>query len=131
MGVKLKSLIVSEMKEINDIKGSKIAVDGMNVLFQILYNPIQMQKKLPDTFYLDSTRRVITHLYGWLQKIKHFFKNQILPIVVFDGKPDPYKRLTTKNYAHDFLAVEKMYKNCLENGKSWRNDMLLVDLTCL
>lgn len=117
MGVKIKSLIVSEMKEIDDIKGSRIAVDGMNVLFQILYNPIQMQKKLPDTFYLDSSRRVITHLYGWMQKIKHFYKYQILPIVIFDGKPDPYKRLSTKDYARDFLAVEKMYRDCIEKGE--------------
>ncbi|WP_371803047.1 hypothetical protein [Candidatus Lokiarchaeum ossiferum] len=117
MGVKLKSLIISERKEIDDIKGSKIAVDGMNVLFQILYNPIQMQKKLPDTFYLDSTRRVITHLYGWMQKIKYFYKHQILPIVVFDGKPDPFKRLSTKDYARDFLAVEKMYKDCIDKGE--------------
>ncbi len=105
------------MVDINELNGSTIAVDGMNILFQILYNPYQMQKKLPDTFYLDSTRRVITHLYGWLQKVKHFYKHKILPIVVFDGKPDPYKRLVTKDYARDFLAVEKMYKECIENGE--------------
>jgi flap endonuclease-1 len=113
MGVKLKSLIESDSIPLQNIQESMIAVDGMNMLFQILYNPIQRRKKLANVFYLDSTQRVITHLYGWIQKINHFFKNKILPVVVFDGKPNTFKRMVTKDYAHDFLVVEKMYQECI------------------
>ena len=116
MGVKLKKLIESSFIPLTEIKGTKVAVDGMNMLFQILYNPYQMAQKLPDIFYMDSTQRVITHLYGWLQKVNQFYKANIFPVIVFDGKPDPYKRLTTKDYARDYLAVKKKYENALENG---------------
>ena len=116
MGVKLKKLIKSTSVPITEIKGCKVAVDGMNMLFQILYNPYQMAQKLPDIFYMDSTQRVITHLYGWLQKVNQFYKANIFPVVIFDGKPDPYKRLTTKDYARDYLAVKKKYQRAIENG---------------
>ncbi|QEE16316.1 hypothetical protein DSAG12_02146 [Promethearchaeum syntrophicum] len=120
MGVKLKKLIESSFIPLTEIKGTKVAVDGMNMLFQILYNPYQMAQKLPDIFYMDSTQRVITHLYGWLQKITQFYKANIFPVIVFDGKPDPYKRLTTKDYARDYLAVKKKYENAIEKGDSQR-----------
>jgi len=116
MGVNLKKLIESTSVPITEIKGCKVAVDGMNMLFQILYNPYQMAQKLPEIFYMDSTQRVITHLYGWLQKVNQFYKANIFPVVVFDGKPDPYKRLTTKDYARDYLAVKKKYERAIEIG---------------
>ena len=116
MGVKLKKLVESSFIPLSEIKGCKVAIDGMNMLFQILYNPYQMAQKLPDIFYMDSTQRVITHLYGWLQKVNQFYKANIFPVVIFDGKPDPYKRLTTKDYARDYLAVKKKYKRAIENG---------------
>jgi flap endonuclease-1 len=116
MGVKLKKLIESTFIPLTEIKGCKVAVDGMNMLFQILYNPYQMAQKLPDIFYMDSTRRVITHLYGWLQKVNQFYKANVFPVIVFDGKPDPYKRLTTKDYARDYLAVKKKYERAINDG---------------
>jgi 5'-3' exonuclease len=76
MGVKLKALITSTTLPLVDLKGKTVAIDGMNMLFQILHNPYQMQKKLPDTFYLDRTLRVISHLYGWLQKVIGFYKKK-------------------------------------------------------
>lgn len=42
MGVKLKKLIESTSIPLTEINGCKVAVDGMNMLFQILYNPYQM-----------------------------------------------------------------------------------------
>ncbi len=116
MGVRIKSLIISKKINLDDLKGKSVAIDGMNMLFQILYNPIQKQKKLTDYFYMDSTQRVITHIYGWLQKISNLFRYKIMPIVVFDGKPDNYKRLSSKNIANDYLAAETMYKSCLKKG---------------
>ena len=68
MGVKLKKIIESSFIPLTEIKGTKVAVDGMNMLFQILYNPYQMAQKLIDIFYMDSTQRVITDLYGGFKK---------------------------------------------------------------
>ncbi|MHA1585276.1 MAG: hypothetical protein ACTSWL_08475, partial [Promethearchaeota archaeon] len=117
MGVKLNSLIETEKLPFSILKGKRVAIDGMNMLFQILYNPIQAKnKQLPYGFYLDSTQRVITHLYGWLQKVNHLYRNSIFPVIVFDGKPDVYKRILTKNYARDFLRVQELYKEALKNG---------------
>jgi flap endonuclease-1 len=116
MGVKLKDLITSTQISINDLKGTRVAIDGMNMLFQILYNPAQRQKGLPNTYYYDSTHRVITHLYGWLQKLSHFYSLKILPVVVFDGKPDAFKRLETKNRAHDYNYAKKEYEKAMAEG---------------
>lgn len=116
MGVKLKDLITSKQISINDLKGTTVAIDGMNMLFQILYNPAQRQKGLPNTYYYDSTHRVITHLYGWLQKLSHFYTLKILPVVVFDGKPDAFKRLETKNKAHDYNYSKKEYEKAMAEG---------------
>lgn len=136
MGVKLKTLITSTPLPLTALKGKTVAIDGMNMLFQILYNPYQMQQKLPDTFYLDRTLRVITHLYGWLQKAIGFYKNKILPVIVFDGKPDTTKRLITKNLAHDFLITKQNYETALtmgdrENAKRFALSRSFMFLNCV
>ena len=117
MGVKLKSLITSTTLPLSALKGKTIAVDGTNMLFQILYNPYQMQKKLPDTFYLDRTMRVISHLYGWLQKAIGFYKAKILPVIVFDGVPDISNKKPTGNMARNFLSAKKHYEKALKSGE--------------
>ena len=72
----------------------------MNMFYQIIFNPAQASFN-SQQLYTDRTQQVITHLYGWLQKTHRFFKTRVLPVIVFDGKPDPLNRLITKNYLVD------------------------------
>ena len=116
MGVKLEKIISPLIISLKELEGKKVAIDGMNMLYQILYNPFQMQKKLPDIFYLDRTQRVITHLYGWIQKITHFYQAKIFPIVVFDGKPDERKYPGQMDRARTFITLEKKYHESLKSG---------------
>lgn len=116
MGVKLDVLVSPQIISLKDLQGKKVAIDGMNMLYQILYNPFQMQKKLPDVFYLDRTQRVITHLYGWIQKITHFYQAKIFPVVVFDGKPDQLKYPGKLDRARNFMDLEKKYHESLAAG---------------
>ncbi|TFH29515.1 MAG: hypothetical protein E4G98_03700, partial [Promethearchaeota archaeon] len=104
MGTNFTDIIQTTAKEMNLIQGKTLAIDGMNMLFQILNNPYQRKQQtlLPYGYYLDRTQRVITHLYGWLQKINRFYKGKFLPVVVFDGKPDTFKRADHKDHAHAF-----------------------------
>ena len=113
MGVKLHDLIQTSSITLADLKGTKVAIDGMNMLYQILFNPAQAMFN-PQQFYTDRTQQVITHLYGWLQKIHHFFKARIFPVIVFDGKPDPLKRLLTKDYLVDYIQSKQNYQAALD-----------------
>ena len=47
------------------------------MLFQILNNPAQKDKGIEDKYYVDRTQRVITHLYGWIQKAIQFYAHKI------------------------------------------------------
>jgi flap endonuclease-1 len=97
------------------LKGKRLAIDGSNALFQILNNPGQ-RHQAPTGLYVDRTQRLITHLYGWLARITQYYAHDIFPLVVFDGKPDPLKRVVTKNVTHDFLVTRDQYKRALARG---------------
>lgn len=90
------------------------------MLFQILNNPYQQKQKekLPFGDYLDRTQRVITHLYGWLQKIQHFYKAQCLPVVVFDGKADNFKRLDHKDHTTAYRIAKEKYQKAINSEES-------------
>lgn len=116
MGTKFKTLLHSTPYPLSELAEKRIAIDGMNMLFQILHNPFQKTQDLPYGYYLDRTQRVITHLYGWLQKINHFYKTKFLPIVVFDGKPDTFKRTDYKDHARSFRAATQNYHTAYHQG---------------
>ena len=116
MGFKLDTPYEPEIITVQDLNNSTIAVDGMNMLYQILYNPYQMQQKLPDTFYLDRTQKVITHLYGWIQKITHFYQAKILPVIIFDGISPQMKNKCQFDKARNFLHLEELYKQAMRVG---------------
>lgn len=67
-----------------------------------------------EDFYKDRTCQAISHLYGLLYKITGFYKHEIYPLVVFDGKPDDLKRKITRNEAHDFKILEEWYRKALK-----------------
>ncbi len=118
MGTKFTNILQTTKHDISTLHGKVVAVDGMNMLFQILNNPYQQKQRahLPYGYYLDRTQRVITHLYGWLQKINHFYKAKFLPVVVFDGKPDTFKRMDHKDHARAFRGVEQNYRAAMAKG---------------
>ncbi len=116
MGFDLSPFLNPKKITLLDLQGKSVAIDGMNMLYQILYNPYQMQKKLPNIFYLDRTQQVITHLYGWIQKVTHLYHAKILPIVVFDGKSDEMKQKIHVDTGRNFHHLQKLYRSAMKKG---------------
>ncbi|HMB65488.1 MAG TPA: hypothetical protein VKO42_01315 [Patescibacteria group bacterium] len=120
MGVKLHNLIKSEKRDLSDFRGSRVAVDGMQMLFQLLNNPYYMSRnygKGNKKYRTDASHRVYYHLYGWVQKVIHFLRAQILPIVVFDGPPSPLKNVHYRYRERDFLQAKRKYETAIAREK--------------
>jgi flap endonuclease-1 len=126
MGVKFQKIVPTTTLPLADLKGKTVAIDGMNMLYQILYNPFQMQQKLPDIFYRDRTQRVITHLYGWIQKVTKLYAAKIFPVIVFDGKPDELKHQGQVDRARNFLHLQGLYEKALKQNQT--NNAKLIAL---
>jgi len=114
MGQKLQPLLVTDTIPWRAIRGKRIAIDGSNMLFQLLYNPIQRQRS--ETLYTDKTGRVITHLYGWLQKIAQFQKHQLCPVVVFDGVPNALKRSYSPYRYQNYITLLHEYQEAQQKN---------------
>ena len=120
MGVKLGSLIEETEIDLSELSGKKVAVDGMQMLFQLLYNPFYAKRSSsngkPGNFEVDASRRVYYHLYGWIKKAVHFYKAEILPIVVFDGRPSKYKRLTYRRSKANYKKAQAKSLEAIKTG---------------
>lgn len=113
MGTDLSALATPKILPLSVLKGTTVAIDASNLLFQLIYNPGQ---RLTGEYYTDRTCRAISHLYGLLYKVTGLYKHEIYPLVVFDGKPDDLKRRITRNEAHDFKILEEWYRKALKEN---------------
>lgn len=90
MGVDISDIVLKRPTSLKEHRGSILAVDAYNVLYQFLSNIRQ-----PDgTPLMDSTGRVTSHLSGIFFRTVSFLQNGIRPVFVFDGKPHQLKART-------------------------------------
>ena len=73
----------------NRFKGMTVAVDASLIIHQIA---IAMRTKSKDLYNQEG--KLTNHLYGFFYKIINFLEEEIIPIVVFDGKPPEIKTKT-------------------------------------
>ena len=90
MGVKFSTILEDYGTEITfkNVLGKKVVIDAYNVIYQFLAtirgvdgNPLQ-----------DSHGNKTSHLKGLFNRTIKFIENDIKPIYVFDGKPNPLKQ---------------------------------------
>jgi flap endonuclease-1 len=121
MGVKFKEIIVRSEFDLKYLRGSIIAIDGPNLLMNLL-NFSYPKKGKSSNFYnqsnliIDRTQRVISHLYGLLYRINFLYSKDILPLICFDGKVSPLKRVETKDYLNDISYAREQYKKAINNN---------------
>lgn len=115
MGVKIRDIITSHSISLDELKGSVIAVDGPNIVMQLVSYSYKNQGHFNSHYMLDRTRRVISHLYGLLYRINFYYSKKIFPIFCFDGRVHRLKRKITKNQLHDFLYVKDQYEEAVKN----------------
>jgi flap endonuclease-1 len=121
MGVKFKEIIVRSEFDLKRLRGSIIAIDGPNLLMNLLNFAFQNNKS-NSNFYnqsnliIDRTQRVISHLYGLLYRINFLYSKDLLPLICFDGKVSPLKRVETKDYLNDIRYARKQYQKAIEKN---------------
>ena len=114
MGLKIKDVVIARSIDVKELAGKIIAIDGPNTVMQFLKYKYKNKEYYDSEYIIDRTRRVISHLYGLLYRMKFFYAKKMLPIVCFDGRVHPFKRRITKNQLHDFLYVKKQYETAIE-----------------
>ena len=90
MGVDISDIVARHPTTLKDHRGSIVAIDSYNVIYQFLSNIRQ-----PDgTPLTDSQGRITSHISGLFYRSVTFMENGIRPLYVFDGKPSSLKDQT-------------------------------------
>ena len=88
MGSNLGPLLQPKTIKIDDLKGSTIAIDAFNILYQFITTI-----RGPDGSYLsDSKGQITSHLTGLFSRTINLLQKGIKPIYVYDGEPPALKR---------------------------------------
>lgn len=98
--------------KIDNYKNSIVAIDGNLLLYKVIY---AIRKNGYD---LKNEEIIITHLFGFIQKIKGFIYYNITPIFVFDGIAPEIKQNTLKQRLdfHNHMK-QKYYKAITQDEK--------------
>ncbi|RLF11317.1 MAG: flap endonuclease-1 [Thermoprotei archaeon] len=108
MGVKLASLVVKKVVELEKLRGRSLAVDANNVLHQFL----ALVRKPDGTPLTDPSGKVTSHLVGLaFRSTRLLYDYDIGLVFVFDGEPP---RLKMDEVAKRREAKEKAEKEWLE-----------------
>ncbi|ACX72505.1 flap structure-specific endonuclease [Methanocaldococcus vulcanius M7] len=110
MGVQFGDFIPKRQISLDDLKGKKVAIDGMNALYQFLTSI-----RLKDGSPLKNKKGEITSAYnGIFYKTIHLLENDITPIWVFDGEPPKLKEKTRKMRRHMKEQAEEKMKEAMK-----------------
>ena len=86
MGVKLQNIIIRKNIEYQELAGKIIAVDAPNIIMGLFNFARKNTDGTNVGLILDRTQRPISHLYGLLYRINHYYNKKIFPIFCFDGE---------------------------------------------
>ncbi len=95
MGTDLKDIAARKEIEFSDLKGKKLVVDSMNVIYQFLSSIRQRDGSLLS----DSKGRTTSHLVGLFNRMSRLKKMGIELVFVFDGKKPVLKKEETERRA--------------------------------
>lgn len=126
MGVSLRTLIEGEETSLESFRGSVIAVDAMNMLYQF----VTTIRQHDGTALKDSNGNVTSHLTGLFSRVSRLLRYDIRLVFVFDGQmPDlkgkererrealKEKALTSLREAESVKDVEGMKKFASRSAK--------------
>ena len=116
MGLKLQNIIIRKNIEYQDLECKIIAVDAPNIIMGLFNFARKNTDGTNAGLILDRTQRPISHLYGLLYRINHYYSKKIFPIFCFDGRVSELKRLITKDQLKDFIFTQKWYETAIRNG---------------
>ncbi len=114
MGVKLKDLVVTQIIDLEYLRGRSIGIDAFNYIFQFLS---VIRDKFTGEPLRDSKGRVTSHLSGLFYRTVRFLEAGIEPVYVFDGKPPEWKRKAIEERQKIREVAEQKWKEAVEKGE--------------
>lgn len=112
MGVQLSDLVHPKEVSLASLKGRKLALDAYNMLYQFLASIRQ-----PDGQPFTSADGAVTsHLVGLLYRTTSLVTNGILPVYVFDGKPEALKAATLHARARNKAKAAEEWERAIAEG---------------
>lgn len=115
MGVQLSSLVQGKEIEIGELAGKRVAIDAFNTIFQFLSI---IRDRFTGEPLKDSQGMVTSHLSGIMYRFSNILAAGVKPIMVFDGKPPPFKKFTIQERENRKQEAEKKWKSAVEKGES-------------
>jgi flap endonuclease-1 len=120
MGIKIGKHITGHELIPGELNGTFAAVDALNTIMTFLKRKygrnFSGNSHSYGEYVTDRTQRAITHLYGIFYRNIKLLENNIIPVYCFDGKPDPLKRVITKDLIVSFRQTKLRYEKALEKG---------------
>ncbi len=112
MGVNLRDLVPKTTVSLEDLRGSSIAIDAYNALYQFL----AIIRQPDGTPLKDRTGRITSHLSGLLYRTSNLVERGIKVIYVFDGVPPTLKEVEIKRRRRVKEKALIKYERALEKG---------------
>ncbi|MHA1266168.1 MAG: hypothetical protein ACTSRS_13125 [Candidatus Helarchaeota archaeon] len=104
MGVKLKSLVISQQVALTELAGKTIVVDGCNYLFKFI-STIRARGRI----LYNREQEPISHLIGLFYFCINLLEWKLRPIFVFDGFPPKEKRARSPEKIRKLVKMWGLY----------------------
>jgi len=114
MGVKIGDICVKKEIDIKSLSSKKIAIDAHNYIYQFLTTIRDRETGEP---LKDEKGRITSHISGLFYRTINLIENGIIPILVFDGEPPSFKKLTLKMREERKEEAEKKMIEAIERGE--------------
>jgi flap endonuclease-1 len=114
MGVDLKSIMVKDSIQLDELGNKVITIDASNILHQFL-STIRQSDGSPMT---DSKGNITSHLIGLFYRTLKLRRDfSVKPVYVFDGEMPNFKTEEVEKRAKQRRIAEKKWEEAKEGGK--------------
>jgi flap endonuclease-1 len=113
MGLDLKPLVKPSILQISDLSNKTVAIDAHNAIYQFLSTIRGPTGEL----LMNDKGGTTSHLSGLFYRNINLLINNIKPVYVFDGKPDPLKSREIERRHQLKEQASLQYRQALEEGR--------------
>lgn len=110
MGVDISGILEKKAIRLEELKGTRIAVDAYNTIYQFV-SAIRQPDGRPLS---DSNGRPTSHLIGLLHRNTRLLSAGIRPFYVFDGVPSRLKSATLEKRKQVKVRAEEKYRDAVQ-----------------
>lgn len=111
MGVDISGILEKRAIKLEELRGTRVAVDAYNTIYQFV-SAIRQPDGRPLS---DSNGRPTSHLIGLLHRNTRLMGAGIRPFYVFDGMPSRLKAATLEKRKQVKIRAEEKYREAVES----------------